>query len=493
MFKRFLILEWKSFFRSANLKKDIGMKIFLAFFGIYMAVSLLLLGVGLYFIIEELVPGEQPLYVVNKYLLLWFISELIVRYMMQKIPVLNAKPMLVQNIPRKSIAQYLLLKSIGSYFNSLSLFIVIPFVLVNVFRSDFSVLQILAWMVAVLGMIILANFLNFFIQRKVESKAKFFVPFLFLIVSLVALEYFEVVSFTSYLGQAFDTIFDYPVLALIPTVLAIIFYIINLKILINNLYLDSEDSLNEKVYDDTNLDWTSQLGDIAPFIQLDLRLILRNKRPKSILYLSFAFLLYGLFFFTNDIYADSGMLVLGGIFMTGIFVISFGQFIPAWDSSYYAMMMTQSIPMKLYLKSKISLMYFSVIILTILTTPYLYFGWSAYLIIVASALFNLGFNIPIILYSGAFNKKRIDLDKSQFANYQGTGAAQWLVSIPLIVLPIGLWYIAYFLSDFDTASIVLGVIGIIGILCRDYFLNRILVQFKKRKYAMLDGFKQQNA
>jgi hypothetical protein len=54
--------------------------------------------------------------------------------------------------------------------------------------------------------------------------------------------------------------------------------------------------------------------------------------------------------------------VFVGILMTGVFMLNYGQFVPAWDSNYYGMMMSQNIPMKQYLNS-IVLMSVSVLIL----------------------------------------------------------------------------------------------------------------------------------
>jgi hypothetical protein len=51
-----------------------------------------------------------------------------------------------------------------------------------------------------------------------------------------------------------------------------------------------------------------------------------------------------------------------------VFMLNYGQFVPAWDSNYYGMMMSQNIPMKQYLNSKAVLMSVSVLILAILST-----------------------------------------------------------------------------------------------------------------------------
>ena len=51
----------------------------------------------------------------------------------------------------------------------------------------------------------------------------------------------------------------------------------------------------------------------------------------SFLVASFFFVFYGLFFFTQDIYKDSLIVVFAGIFVTGGFLLNFGQFVPSWE------------------------------------------------------------------------------------------------------------------------------------------------------------------
>src|SRR5690606_40180461 len=99
------------------------------------------------------------------------------------------------------------------------------------------------------------------------------------------------------------------------------------------------------------------------------------------------------------------------IFVTGIFLINFGQFIPAWDSGYYKMLMSQNIKYEHYLKSKFTLMALSVVILFVLSIPYVYFGWKILLAHCAAAIYNIGVNTHVILYGGSFNRKKIDLNQ----------------------------------------------------------------------------------
>jgi hypothetical protein len=155
------------------------------------------------------------------------------------------------------------------------------------------------------------------------------------------------------------------------------------------------------------------------------------------------------------------------------------------------MMLSQNITFRKYLDSKVGLMSFSVVVLALLTTPYAYFGWNVLGANLACAVYNLGINIPVLMFAGSFNKKRIDLEKSPFMNYQGTGASQWIVSLPLFLIPALLFLGFSEIFNPETGVIAIAAIGFIGLLCRNFIMDTITKGYQTRKYDTLNGFKQQ--
>jgi Family of unknown function (DUF5687) len=95
MFKHFIDLECKAFFRSASLGKSIGLKIVMGFVAVYFLISFLVLGIALYPILEKNFPGQKPLTIVNNFVIFWLAADLILRFFMQSLPVVNSKPLLV--------------------------------------------------------------------------------------------------------------------------------------------------------------------------------------------------------------------------------------------------------------------------------------------------------------------------------------------------------------------------------------------------------------
>ncbi len=488
MFKHFATLQWKSFFRSASLGKSLSIKILMVFFGLYMLGTMLTLGVALFFALREAVPDTDPLLLVSRYLIYWVLIELVLRYFMQKLPVMDVKPMLTIPIAKNRITHYILGRSGVSIYNLFDLVFFIPFAIV-LLAQDYPFMNVIGWFFAMIGLVLTINYINFLINK--SDKALLIM--LGLVIALFGLDYFEIYPVRELAGKLFYGLYENPFLALLPVLLAVGTYYLNYSFLRKTLFLDASLERKTKEAETADLSWTKRFGDIAPFLQLDLKLIWRNKRTKAQVFISLAMILYGLVFYTiEDFGMNSVMLVLIGILMTGIFLMNFGQFIPAWDSAYYSMMMSQNIPLRKYLEAKVGLIAVSVAVMFLLSIPYVYFGWEALLINLGAALYNLGINIPVILFFGSMNKKRIDLTKSAIGNMQGTGAAQFLVGIPLFGAPMIIYSALLFLVSFEVAIGTLALLGILGFVFRKPILDRITAVYRRRKYGMIAGFKEKN-
>ena len=118
MIKHFLDLEWKQFFRLASVGKSVALKIIMGFFAIYILLTFLALGAGGYFFLEKTFPDKDPFVLVNQFLIFMIISDLIFRYLMQKIPVMDIKPMLLLPIKKSKLVNYVLTKSVFSFFKT---------------------------------------------------------------------------------------------------------------------------------------------------------------------------------------------------------------------------------------------------------------------------------------------------------------------------------------------------------------------------------------
>jgi len=492
MVSHFLNLEWKQFFRSSYWQKSLAINILMVFLALYFIVIFLGLGIGLYPLLKEQFPEKDPLLIVNGFLFYWLLADLVMRFFFQKLPVMNIKPLLTLPIKKSKILHYVLGKSAVSFFNFLPLFTIIPFGAVLLFQG-YNGISVLTWIVLLFIFTLSINFLNFIIESKSADTELSFLPIIILASGLFGLNYFNLISIGDLLANAVNAITKNPVLLIIPGTLLSFLYYINYTILKKKLYIDGSLKAKAEQATTTDLAWTRRFGDVAPFLQLDLKLLWRNKRPRSSVFIVLIGLFYGLIFYPNPTYQNMvPMFVFVGIFVTGIFLINFGQFIPAWDSGYYKLLMSQNIKYKEYLNSKYTLMMASAIIMFILSIPYVYFGWKILLIHFAAMVYNIGINTYVLLFAGSFNRKKIDLTQRAAFNYQGTGAVQWLVGFPLLLVPMILFYIPYKFINFESGIATLIILGVIGIVFHQKLMLFITKKYFDSKYKMIQAFEQEN-
>lgn len=488
MISHFLKLEWKQFFRSSSFGKSIGAKILIGFFALYFILIFLAMGFGGFFALKEMYPEKDPLVVVNSFLLFAITGDLMFRYLMQKLPVMNIKPMLLLPIKKKTIVNYVLVKSSFSFFNIMSLFFYIPFSVVLI-KEGYDTNGVLGWLFLMILLVQCINFLNFLVNK---NNIAFGVMIAILLGGFLVQRY-EIFNLAGYVGQGFDFIYQNPIYSLVSIIVLGVLYQLNYKQLRSQVYLDEAIATKVKEVNSSDLSWLNRFGDVAPFMKNDMRLITRNKRTKSSFFILIIGLFYGLFFYPQPVYADKEFFyAFIGVFSTGTFLINFGQFIPAWDSGYYNMLMSQNFKYERYLKSKFTLMSASVVILFVLGIPYVYFGWKILVVHFAAAIYNIGVNTHVIMYGGAFNRKKINLDEKAAFNYQGTGAVQWLIGIPLMVLPMGIFALLNWLVNFEIAVIVLAGLGLIGLGFHKKLMTEITNKYVASKYKMIHSFKQEN-
>ena len=492
MISKFLSLEWKSFIRSASFGKSLAIKIVMGFFALYFILVFLALGFGLYPILQKTFPDQDPFIVVNGFIFFWFLGDLLLRFFLQKLPVMSVKPLLTIPIKRSSIVHFVLGKSAVSFFNFLPLFAIIPFSIILI-TKDYQLATVMTWAAAMILLTLINNFLNFIIESFSAETELSFLPIIIFAGTLFGLNYFNIINISGALSSAMLAIVNNPLLLLILIVILIGLYLFNHKILIKKLYLDNSLKTKIKEVTTSDLGWTKRFGDSAPFMQLDLKLIWRNKRPRSAVFMLVFGLLYGLFFYPQPIYRDMPIMYgFIGVFVTGIFLINFGQFIPAWDSGYYKMLMSQNIKYEQYLKSKYTLMVLSVIIMFVLSIPYVYFGWKILVAHFAAAVYNIGINSYVIMLGGSFNRKKIDLNQRAAFNFQGTGAVQWLIGIPLLLLPLAIFgLLSHFVSFYAGISALI-LLGVIGIIFHQKIMRFITNKYLDSKYEMIKAFNQDN-
>lgn len=489
MFKHFINLQWKSFWRSASLTSSLWIKIFTGLGAIWFIFSMTMGAFGAYFGIAEKLQLD-PITTINQFLVYWWVADLLFRYALQKMPIINIQPLLLLPFPKKKIVSFAFGKTIFSFFNIIHFFFFIPFSLLLIIKGDASIISVLLWNVGIIALIYSNNFLNILLNDK---------DTLVIVVSAIlailgGLHYFDYFDITEFTAPFFQGLYENSYLFLVPVTVTCMLIFFAFGSFAKKLYLDDGLATKSQTATTENLDWLDRFGKTATFLKNDIKLIKRNKRARSTVLVSILFLFYGLLFFTGAVEAYEGPVwkIFAAIFVTGGFLLSFGQFVPSWDSSYYPLMMSQNIRYREYLASKWWLMVVATIISTILASGYLYFGWDVYVAIIVAAIYNIGVNSHVVLWAGAYVKTPIDLtsNKKVFGDKQAFNIKTMLLSLPKMALPMILYAIGHYAHSPEAGYVIVAISGFAGFAFRDKVFTTIEGIYKAEKYKTLWAYKQ---
>ena len=488
MFKHFIWLEWKSFLRSASFGTNLAMKIIMGLVAVYFLACFAIMGTAAFFILKE--EGFEPLQTVNKFMIYYFAVDLMIRYFLQKMPVMNIRPLLTLNIKKGTIVHFSLGKTALSFFNWTHALFFIPFTVVLLIKGYGY--QAILWNIAMFSLVYFNNFINILIN----NKDAVFYSVLAVFAGLGLTQYYNIFDITAYTQPFFQGMYDTNYLFLLPVIMLVAAYYFSFQYFKSNLNLDEGLAKKNDVAKTENYTWLEQFGTLGTFLKNDIRLLRRNKRSKTTLIMSVMFIFYGLLFFTGSIeaYDNPAMKVFAAIFVSGGFLFTFGQFIPSWDSAYYQLLMSQNIPYKEYIKSKWWLMVIGTVASTLLASFYLYFGLHTYLIVVVAAIFNIGVNSHLVMLGGAFVKTPIDLttSKQAFGDKQAFNVKTMLIAIPKMLLPMALYAAGYYLFSPNIGLLFVALAGVIGFMFRNYMFSKIEKIYKSEKYATIAAYKQKS-
>ena len=189
MIKKFIYLEWRAFTSSASFGTSMVMKVLIAFFMVYFSIIFIGAGVGAFYILKKM--NLEPLVTINQFLIYYFLFDLVIRLLMQAIPVLNIKPLLVLPFKKPTIVHFSLGKTALSFFNWAHALFFVPFSIVLIMEG-YDVLGIVFWFLAIFALIYINNFLNIILS----NIDKLFVVFVGIALALGAAQYYKLFDIT---------------------------------------------------------------------------------------------------------------------------------------------------------------------------------------------------------------------------------------------------------------------------------------------------------
>jgi hypothetical protein len=482
--------QWKESIRSSYLQKSILINIILGIFLLYFLVNLILLGLFLGRILLSAIPDADPAQTFSNILLYYFLADFLLRFLMQPMPVLSITPYLHLPVRKNSLFHFLLLKSGLSLFNFFPLLIMIPFV-VNTYIPAHNAGEGITWLFTILLLVFASNYLAFFF-KKIFSVKPLIIVFILAITALLV--WFDF-TFNRVISRGFGELLmltaQRPLLLAVPFCLMVATYGISWYLLFRQRYMEVKEKDSQQYQATASSRYLSEKFGIAgSLVGLEMKMIMRNNRPRTYLILSLLFMFYGFMIYPRNSAGDGfGMLLFIGMLLTGIMMIQYGQLLLSWESSYFDRLCTAGFSTSDYFTAKFWLFFIFNTATFLVSLPYAFFDVRILPINFAAWLFNCGINIFMVMFLGTYNTKKVDMNKGAFFNYEGVTAVHFIFIFPVMGLPFLIFWLVSLLATPWIGILVTGLTGLTGLLFHRQLIGVVVRQFQSRKQHILQGFR----
>jgi hypothetical protein len=491
MIRSLLLQSWQAQVRSPFWERGLVVNILLGLLALYLLANFLFAGYFLDVILQNSVPDEHPIAVLSGIFFFTWIAGLLFRFLMQSFPVIDIQPYLLLPVKRSKLFHYLLFRSVFNVVNLFPLVFILPFTF-KVVSTEYGAVAQLAWIVSVMCLALFNNFVGFYLKRQFNMSPFAILGAFVVLCGIAYADTQELLPLSDAFANAFMAILANPVLSLIPVALVVLAYQLPFRALRSNAYLDAVEGRKGRVESTEGIAALRRLGMAGQFVQMELLQIARNKRPKTMLLMAVLILFYP--FFSLE-YLENGesfsMVFLFTLMATTFPMATYGQFLIAWESSFFNMLMARRVPLMEYMKGKYYLFTLFNVAAFCVCLLYGLADIRMIPIVVVSFLVNMGITAYIILFLSTYNSRPVNPEKSAFMNWEGVGASQFLLVLPAFFLPVVIHLLLQWVLGWQWGLVVLGMIGIVGILLHRPIMQAVVRQLSRRKYDLIDAYKQE--
>ena len=474
--------------------RDLIAAIFLLIILLFLLSYIMLIAVSLPYIIRTFLEVEDAIGFLNGYIVFFFATEFLYRFFIQKLPVAELQHYLHLPIPRWKIVHFLLQRSFISLLNVVAVILLVPFTIMEVAGSH-GAFSAISW----LGTIVLiswsVHWMTLVFKRGIGDRMIGYLIMLAIYLFSFGAQYYGWYS----IGEVVKPFFDLAITSPLPIGAAFTLFVGSYfgayKYYRKRAYEEDIETKRGNLVESSQIDFLSRFGTAGAFADMELKLILRHKKSRSYLYISALFLLYALLFYPSLDFADSGFdmyfTLFIGLFITGSFLYNYGQFNLSWNSANFDYYLIQKNGIESFIEGKAILFIAISSICYLISLPYVYYGLSILFVHTAAFIFNMGVNLHLLTLISFWKPKPMDINKGAMFNYEGLGAAQFLMMIPMMVIPYVIFLPFAMTMGYETGLIVLSIIGLIGIVFFKNITRYLIDRLYKSRHEISASFRQE--
>jgi len=485
--------QWLRAIRSSSRGRGCVTTVVLVFTGFVIFSQLLSFAFYMDRVVQEATGRSDTVAVVNRFLIYYYFFEIITRLIMQKLPAMDIDAYRNHPIKTPTLIHYVLGTSYFTPFTFIVPILFTPFAL-TVVGAQTSDTGAWAWLLTLIILSWAIHIGLIWIRRMSGPDYRIPAAAAAILIPVVLLDYFGWIAIGEYAAPFFERAAHQPYPLMIVLAGFVLLYRQTFRLYERNRYQDEFSGSDRFAGGKTSFDFLDNFGATGELINQEIKLIIRHKRARASVVLCLVFLFYGLLFYPDmDIGTNSAafLMIFVGVFVTGVFNMQYGQFLLSWNSGYFDFFITNPVSFRDYVASKFYLMACVSGICYLLALPYVYFGWEVLVVNTAMVFYNVGVNSYIIIFLAMWEPQKIDLNQKSAFSFQGVGAAQWVMALPLFLGPIML-FIPFAILDLRLQGILfIGLLGILGILFQKTLIALCSRRLVRLKYDITSSFRSE--
>lgn len=231
-------------------------------------------------------------------------------------------------------------------------------------------------------------------------------------------------------------------------------------------------------------------GEIGTFIQLEIKMLLRNRNPrKALINGTITMLMVCAIIVLSDVYDSTGMTNFWGLYAYILFGTMTLMGLMSYEGNYIDCLLTRKENIYTLLQAKYIFYSMFLILPFVLMLPAVVTGkWSLYML-VSYGIFTMGFQYFIVFHVAIYNKVTISLNDKLTDKGKMSGNYVQLVIIALVFIVPNIFVSLLQRCFGETASYtIMLIIGLGFILTHKLWLRYIYNRMMRRKYSNLEGF-----
>lgn len=417
------------------------------------------------------------------------------RFLAQQTPSQIVRPYLLLPLSRYACIDAFVFSSLFNWGNLIWLTFVLPYILMSMIFSYGLLTSFLAIVFVII--MVLANSQWYSIARTLVNDSYLWWLLPAGVYALLAMPMYvgsdagfdQFANFYSYTGELIG------LHSPIPLILALVFLALlvsvnrklQLVFVMRELMRSEKKTTLKKI---NNYSFLERYGEIGTFLQLEVKLLMRNKNPRKAFFTGIvAVLAISTIIIFTDMYDSSGTTTFWGLYnfiLLGANILVRGM---GYEGNYIDGLLVHKEKILTLLQAKY--VFYSVLLLLpfVLMLPVVISGkWSIYMLF-SFMVFTMGFQYLMFFQTAVYSKQAIPLNEklTSKGGLDGNYIQTVIMAVVFIVPNILVGFLQAFFSS-NTAYTILLIIGVVCILTHKIWLRNVYKRIMKRKYINLEGF-----